>query len=237
MIQKKISKTWHPDPKISILIKPRFDQRYSALAASKIPILDENKKLVRNPNIKTYFKYWNYYKDELNAQQLAEWIPHMQKKQKQLENLYVKAYDELIISAYHMMQIIKQYDDSWEYGKKRSYDKKPDINAMKITCCINKLQFDILTAKYKTENEIILFKLKRKKLLRRLYLTSKKTHVALLRLLRFLHRREKVNVALDCQTEPKAKNLILIQCGICASRTLNYKKIIFNSITNHHLIL
>jgi hypothetical protein len=102
---------WHPDPKIAKRIKPHYTKGYPASVASTFAIRDDKGKLVKNPNIKTYFKYWNYWKHEDNLKIALSLKTFFHTRQRQLENCWFQQYDTLTLIAYKMEQVLEHMID------------------------------------------------------------------------------------------------------------------------------
>jgi len=60
----KNKRKWHPDPRITRLMKPFFDQEYPALAAHHRLMREERLGTIKNPSIKTYLKCWLYWREQ-----------------------------------------------------------------------------------------------------------------------------------------------------------------------------
>jgi len=222
-------KLWHPDPRIERLIKPFFYQGYSALAASNKLIRDEQNNIVKNPNIKTYIKYWRYWKEEFTKKfqkhvEAVAWL-----KIKEFEEHYLPAYNELILLTNEMLEVLESYrgsgQNSFHINSQDcvfddSIEKIPDVQLENLILIMFKHYAEVLETKFQTENDILLLKFNKRKLDRRLYKITIKTHLKQLRVVNYLSKRETKQIVLHCQVQDKMERKIIIRCGICATKIL-----------------
>jgi hypothetical protein len=146
----------------------------------------------------------------------------MKKRKEEFEERYSLAYDKLILVSYDMEQVLencRKYKLPGLFETEHS-DYKPssrdiDIKLEMMIMKISKLTVEIIHSKTDTIFDIILYRLNEKKLNRRLYNISIKTHFKLLQVLEFLSKRESKKTVLDCKIQKPSTGEIVIKCGIC----------------------
>ena len=221
---KKIIKKWKPDPKLIPLLKPFYDRGFPAYVAADLLLRNNNGDVVKNPNVKTYFKYWRFWKEKALEEQRQKNILTMIRKQKEFEYKYFTAYDKLILVAYEMentLESCRKYKRIGLFGYE-NYDKTIphidiDLNLESMILRITKLWTYILQSKFNIENDIILYNINKKKFDRNLQKLYNKTHKLLLRVVHFLAKQNNTKATLDCQMNKKTPESIVIKCGICTA--------------------
>lgn len=216
MGRKFFSKKWNPDPKLAPLLKPFYDRGFPAYVASGLLLRDHDDNIIKNPNVKTYFKYWKFWKTEALEKQRIQNFRIMRNRQKEFELKYITAYDKLILVAYEMettLESCRKYKTTGLFDNipVNEIDLKLEIMIYRVT----KLWTSILLSRYTLENDIILYKLNEKTMNRNLRKINSKTHMLLLRVVQFLSKRESRKAILDCQINEKTPKCIVIKCGIC----------------------
>ena len=165
MDRKKSFGQWCPDPTVAELIRPHYDRGYTASTASTLLIRDKDGNIVKNPNIKTYFKYWRFWKEEDNGRILLFAMKSMKKRQKILEKYWLPFYDELILIAHEMEQTLekKLFPNGIVLDFSNNRTCRYSLNDLPLHKMFSKiimLQFNILQSKYNAENNLVIFNFK-----------------------------------------------------------------------------
>lgn len=161
--QKNVKKEWKPDPKVAEILIPFFDMGLSANATSKQGISNENKEITgirKMPNLKTIFKYWNYWKKELVEQQMSS----LAEMQRSVKAFYLNSYDKQLLLAESQIQGIlawketekKEHETEMkilaEKGKNDEiFNWKPDVAIETLLARLNEMQGDMKLAKAQLE--------------------------------------------------------------------------------------
>jgi len=223
MDKKKKSKIWQPDPKISSMIKSPYDKGIPAYVAAKFLIRDKEGNIVKNPNVKTYFKYWEYWKEQHCKESAKESVKKFKKRQKEYERHYCTAYDKLILTINEMMQTLescRKFRHGGLFGYENFDHTIPHIDIdLKLEMRImraNKLCGEIKMEKFSPLWGDPLKLFNKNKLDKKLNQFTKKTHLLLLRTTVFLAKRKSKKMVLDCQINTPKTEDIVIKCRICA---------------------
>ncbi len=205
---QNLSQTWHPDPKISKLLRPYYIRGFTASAVSDFLIRDIDGNAVTLPNVRTCYHYWRYWKYLDSKKILYSIRAYVKVHQKNLEEYYLSQYDKLILVMYGVEKSLEANNS--DYSKK---DINVELETLVLKVTI--LESRIRMRKYITESNLILwyFKFNYSALLKK---TITATHKMLIRVLNFLSKRRAKKFVLNCQCKSKELDQTVIKCGICA---------------------
>jgi|APSaa5957512535_1039671.scaffolds.fasta_scaffold05980_11 hypothetical protein len=202
------AQTWHPDLKISKILRPYYVRGFTASAVSTFLIRNVDGNLINSINTKEYYRYWRYWKNLDYKKTLCSIRAYVKAHQKSLERFYISQYDKLLLISYDMEKILERINGDGI-----------DVAVETLWLKVIRLESRIRMRKYITENNLILyyFKFNYSTLLKKITVA---THKMLLHVLNLLSKREQKKFVLDCQHKEKEPEQTVIKCGICASKII-----------------
>lgn len=211
--RKKILKKWKPDPTLALLLRPFYEKGIPAYIAAELLLRNKDGEIIKNPNVKTYFKYWKFWRQEYNESKRKEHIREIKIRQEYFERKYIIEYDKIILVLYEIEQTLEGCREF-----KTEFDSaipKIDLSLEKMILRTTKLWGKIIYSRYTTENDIIIFRINKRKIEKSLRNLARNTHMLLLSVVNFLAKRTSRKAVLDCQIKEKTTESIVIKCGIC----------------------
>jgi hypothetical protein len=221
MTCRKNFKMWQPDPIIAKMIKPYYTKGYPASVASTFAIRDDRERLVKNPNIKTYFRYWNYWKQQDNLKLILSLKVLIRTRQRKLEAYWLPQYYMLTLIVHEMENALEHitYPNGLPSLSENDTNLEVNLDSSLNTLFLKvmKLELKIIQATFYATNKLILcdFDFNYSRHLRKI---ATRTHYVLIRVLSFLSKHTSKKVVLDCQCKKAEPAQIIIKCGICAAR-------------------